>query len=219
MHEALRAELLQMKAAATEARRRRAVERSAWDPEVDRRNVARLKEIIAEHGWPGKSLVGEDGAFAAWLIAQRAGCDPDFQARSLELIRSAAEAGEVETRLYAYLEDTVRRRQGKKQRYGTQFRYEADYLVVAEPLDAPEEVDALRRAVGLEPLRHYLTSALAGHFARRVLGLRETEIALTDAHASLIRASVRQGPVTTEFEIDWDAEKKECRVRRGAPAG
>lgn len=219
MHEALRAELLQMKTAATEARRRRAVERSAWDPEVDRRNVTRLKEIIAEHGWPGKSLVGDDGSFAAWLIAQRAGCDPEFQARSLELIRAAAEAGEVEPRLYAYLEDGVRRKQGHKQRYGTQFRYEADYLVAAEPLDAPEEVEALRREVGLEPLREYLTSALAGHFARRVLGLRETEIALTETHASVIRASVRQGPVTTEFEIDWDAEKKQCRVRRDSPAG
>jgi hypothetical protein len=34
--------------------------------EVHDRNAVRLTEIIADHGWPGRSLVGEDGANAAW---------------------------------------------------------------------------------------------------------------------------------------------------------
>jgi hypothetical protein len=29
----------------------------------------RLVEILDTHGWPGKSLVGEDGAEAAWTLA------------------------------------------------------------------------------------------------------------------------------------------------------
>ena len=29
-------------------------------------NSARLQEIIAQHGWPGRSLVEEDGTEAAW---------------------------------------------------------------------------------------------------------------------------------------------------------
>ena len=31
-------------------------------------NTARMKTIVAERGWPGRSLVGEDGAQAAWLL-------------------------------------------------------------------------------------------------------------------------------------------------------
>jgi hypothetical protein len=41
--------------------------------QVVRRNTARLKAVVVDHGWPGRSLVGEDGAHAAWLILQHAG--------------------------------------------------------------------------------------------------------------------------------------------------
>ena len=47
--------------------------------EVDERNTARLKEIIARYGWPTKAMVGWDGADAAWLLAQHADRDPAFQ--------------------------------------------------------------------------------------------------------------------------------------------
>src|SRR5437868_14544604 len=43
--------------------------------EVDRKNTARLKEIVDRHGWPGKTLVGDDGARAAWLLVQHADKD------------------------------------------------------------------------------------------------------------------------------------------------
>jgi hypothetical protein len=42
-------------------------------------NLAWLKEVLAEVGWPGQSMVGEDGAHAAWLLAQHADQDPAFQ--------------------------------------------------------------------------------------------------------------------------------------------
>jgi hypothetical protein len=32
-------------------------------------NLSWLKQVIADAGWPGMSLVGEDGAFAAWLLS------------------------------------------------------------------------------------------------------------------------------------------------------
>jgi len=57
--------------------------------ELHEQNTARLKEIIAEHGRPGRSLVGEDGAIAAWFITQHAISDPPFQRRALELLREA----------------------------------------------------------------------------------------------------------------------------------
>ncbi len=30
--------------------------------EIDRENTERMKQVVKEHGWPGKSLVGTDGA-------------------------------------------------------------------------------------------------------------------------------------------------------------
>jgi hypothetical protein len=53
---------------------------------VDADNLAWLKEVVAEVGWPGQSMVGEDGAHAAWLLAQHADQDPAFQRRCLELL-------------------------------------------------------------------------------------------------------------------------------------
>jgi hypothetical protein len=46
---------------------------------VDAANTARMKRIVAERGWPGRSLVGDDGAQAAWLLVQHADHDPAFQ--------------------------------------------------------------------------------------------------------------------------------------------
>ncbi len=39
---------------------------------VDQANTAWLTELIARRGWPGRTLVGKDGAHAAWLLAQHA---------------------------------------------------------------------------------------------------------------------------------------------------
>lgn len=47
--------------------------------DVHQRNAQRLDAIIQQHGWPGKSLVGEEGADAAWLILQHAIGDRCFE--------------------------------------------------------------------------------------------------------------------------------------------
>src|SRR5262245_16811487 len=61
---------------------------------IDEANTARMKEIVEKYGWPGKSIVGADGAFAAWLLVQHADADPDFQAYCLELMKEAFESNE-----------------------------------------------------------------------------------------------------------------------------
>jgi len=55
-----------------------------YHPEMEalhRRHNARLRAIIAAHGWPGYSLVGEDGCRAAGSIVQHAILDPELQRR------------------------------------------------------------------------------------------------------------------------------------------
>jgi hypothetical protein len=47
--------------------------------EVHQRNAARMTDLIARHGWLGRSMVGDEGAAAAWRIVQHAIGDPDLQ--------------------------------------------------------------------------------------------------------------------------------------------
>lgn len=111
-------------------------------------NVLALDRIIAEHGWPGSTLVGVDGQRAAWLIAQHADDDVAFQKNCLDLVREAFTIGEVEGNALAYLTDRILDHEGSPQMYGTQG------VGVFSPEDE-RRVDANRRAIGLEPWRQY----------------------------------------------------------------
>lgn len=122
----------------------------------DTDRTERLKEIVAEHGWPTISLVGEDGEDAAWAIAQHSDHDPEFQARALDLIREAVAQGEASPGNLAYLTDRVAVAAGEPQVYGTQVGCTEDGPAPAEPIDDTEAVEAARAEVGLEPLADYL---------------------------------------------------------------
>jgi hypothetical protein len=43
---------------------------------VDTENTRWLADLVATRGWPGRTMAGEDGAQAAWLLAQHADADP-----------------------------------------------------------------------------------------------------------------------------------------------
>lgn len=121
---------------------------------TQRDNVEWLKQVIADRGWPGRSLVGPDGADAAWLIVQHAAHDPDFQRECLGLLEEAAAAGEVSQSNVAYLTDRVMLKETGRQRYGTQFQHGKDGPEPF-PLEDPDRVDELRAAAGLMPLAEY----------------------------------------------------------------
>ncbi|WP_146009593.1 DUF6624 domain-containing protein [Deinococcus planocerae] len=124
------------------------VDAEAWLT-FDTESTRLLREIIAAHGWPGRSLVGEDGATAAWLLAQHS---PDlaFQRGVLDVLQAQPE-GEVAPEHAAYLHDRICVREGRPQRYGTQVQPDGTPF----PLE-PGDVDARRASVGLEPLAVYL---------------------------------------------------------------
>ncbi|WP_369809829.1 DUF6624 domain-containing protein [Parafrankia sp. EUN1f] len=118
-----------------------------------------MRAVIAEHGWLGEALVGPVGASDAWLIAQHADHDPEFQAECLELLRAAAAAGDASTAHLAYLTDRVLCARDEPQIYGTRFwrgPHGTDALS-PRPIADPEHLDARRAAAGLEPFATYLT--------------------------------------------------------------
>jgi len=120
---------------------------------VHRKNVAHLRQLIDQYGWPAENIAGQDGAEAAWLIAQHAIGEPDFQRRVLELLRACVVQNRVPAWHAAYLEDRIAMQEGRPQRYGTQW--------VQDPTDGrdrpwalanADHVNDLRAAVGLSPM-------------------------------------------------------------------
>jgi len=134
--------------------RKAAMEGGTWDPEIDRRHTERLKAIIADIGWPARTHVGEKASHGAWLLAQHADHDVDFQRECLRLVREAG-PGEALPADVAYLEDRVAVHEGRPQRYGTQFRAGPDGGTEPSPIEDPDRLDERRRAVGLGPFEEY----------------------------------------------------------------
>jgi len=120
--------------------------------EVHERNGRRLAEIIAQYGWPGKTLVGEEGADAAWLIVQHDIGNPALQRRSLQLLREAVARGEAHGWQLAMLTDRIRVLEGRPQVYGTQYDWDEQGEMSPCPIENLELVDELRASVGLIPL-------------------------------------------------------------------
>jgi hypothetical protein len=120
---------------------------------VDRENTAELRAIVTQFGWPGRSLVGQRGASAAWILVQHADQDRPFQKQCLKLMEAAPE-GEVSKQDVAFLTDRVLLADGKKQRYGTQFKQTARGFM-PEPLEDEAGVDTRRAKMGLAPIAEY----------------------------------------------------------------
>lgn len=115
-------------------------------------HAARLAAILDDHGWPGRHRVGPEGAEAAWLIVQHAIAHPALQRRVLGALEAAAAQGDVPAHQPAMLEDRIRILEGRPQRYGTQFDWNAAGELSPLPIEDPEGVEARRRAVGLGSL-------------------------------------------------------------------
>jgi hypothetical protein len=121
----------------------------------DRTRAAWLARIVDRHGWPGVTLVGEDGANAAWLLAQHADHDVEFQAHCLDLLEAAVQRGDAPASQVAYLTDRVRVNRGEAQFYGTQFHgVGADHR--PRPIENPDSLDERRAAMGLGPFAEYV---------------------------------------------------------------
>jgi hypothetical protein len=130
---------------------------------VHRRHNARIRAIFETHGWPGRSLVGEDGYRAASFVVQHAILDPDLQRRGVELLTEAVGEREAEPFMLALLTDRVFMQEGKPQISGTQSSGAEKGGVEPWPIANSETVDERRRSVGLPPLAENTARLNAQH--------------------------------------------------------
>jgi len=122
---------------------------------VDAENTAWLRDVIARRGWLGRSMVGDDGADAAFRLIQHADADTAFQTHVLPLLAQAYRTGEATGQSLALLTDRVATARGEPQVYGTQVDLVAGRAVL-KPIRDSAGVDARRASLGLPALSVYL---------------------------------------------------------------
>jgi len=122
--------------------------------EVHKRNANRLRELIDLHGWPAEDIAAKDGGESAWFIVQHSVGEPKFQRDALGMLQACVAEGRVPSWHAAYLEDRIALHEGRPQRYGTQWIDDPrDGRIRPWTLADPENVNAIRAEVGLDPLR------------------------------------------------------------------
>jgi hypothetical protein len=115
------------------------------DAARERKELARLKTIVASHGWPGARFAGPELSQNAFAVLMRQ------PARELEVLlpalREAHAEHDVPGSQLAQAEDRLRVAQGLPQRYGTQ-------LAIGKPVIIEDEsaLDIRRRMMGLPPM-------------------------------------------------------------------
>ncbi|MEO1031206.1 MAG: DUF6624 domain-containing protein [Bacteroidota bacterium] len=113
-------------------------------------NGNRLDSIVERHGWPGNSMVGEDGSKLAWAIPQH---HPNvfYKKKCLSLIKACVDKGDCNPNHYAELSDRIARDLWQKQTYGSSMSDKAPYPIIDAAL-----VNQRRYHLGLaEPVEVY----------------------------------------------------------------
>src|SRR5215217_8143427 len=157
LNEPLRAELVAMDEHDQAVRAELAADGSLFDgyhprmAAVHDANAARLREIIREHGWPTPSMVGVDGAKAAFRLAQHSINHPDLMRECRTLIEAESGRDDLLREQFAYIDDRIRAFEGLPQRFGTQWRG-GPHGLEPFPFDDAAAVDRRRRALGMPPL-------------------------------------------------------------------
>ncbi|MBC7767528.1 MAG: hypothetical protein H7124_01940 [Phycisphaerales bacterium] len=128
---------------------------SGYHPQMEAvhlENAALLESAFDTIGWPGRHLLGDEGASAAFLILQHAISRPDLQRRGLALMLEAIAGGDANALDAAYLSDRIAAFEGGAQTFGTQFDWDSSGLLSPAPIRDEAGVDERRASVGLPPM-------------------------------------------------------------------
>jgi len=128
--------------------------RAGWAPvaRVDRANLARVKQLIRQHGWPTGADIGDQGMQDLWLLAQHA--PKDFIAQALPHLEAAADRGEISRATLALMIDRDLVNRHQPQVYGSQGKI-VDGHFVLDAVQDEAHLDERRAGIGLGPIADY----------------------------------------------------------------
>jgi hypothetical protein len=171
VNEGLRAEFLKRKVTDQMYRGVGSVSDSIWtiQKEYDRENQLFLDSIIDKYGWSGISLIGQDGAGAAFLFAQHADNDLKFQEKCLKFMKEALINNDISRSDFAYLVDRIMLKKYGYQLFGSQCM-EVDGIYQARPLYDKKIIKTLRKYFWMTPLEEYLKFMQERHDKRKENG-------------------------------------------------
>jgi len=120
--------------------------------ELHNRNAKILNDIIDTIGYPAIDKVGKEASEAAWLVIQHAIGQPNFMRKCVELLENAVSENKADPVNLAYLTDRIAVSEGKPQLYGTQFDWDENGELSAQPFDDLAKVNQRRKSIGLNTL-------------------------------------------------------------------
>ncbi len=137
---------------------------------TDDSNATALRRIVAQHGWPGRTLVGENAMEAAMQLAVHAPfVEHEEEPRLLDALTAAVAAGEVPRSHWAHMLDREHAHRGQPQRYGTQYWWDPETGTLRlHPIADPDGL-AARRAEGGLPAFERRVELLKGIHAPTVI--------------------------------------------------
>jgi hypothetical protein len=124
--------------------------------DLDEVNLARLQQIVRQYGWPDAAMVGSNGVFDVFMLAQH---QPELIPVALPHLRAAADRRELSWSMLAMMIDRDLADRHQPQMYATQFEFDQSGHIGSLPIQDPEHVDERRARVGLGPLAEYLATS------------------------------------------------------------
>jgi hypothetical protein len=112
-----------------------------------------VEMLIAKYGWMGKSLVGDRGNQAMFLVIQHA--DLAMQEKYFPLMQQSVDEGESRASEVAMLQDRILMRKGKNQIYGSQVVYSKTGEQIFYPIEDEKNINIRRAKVGMQPIEEY----------------------------------------------------------------
>jgi hypothetical protein len=121
---------------------------------VDTKNQAQLDQIVTNCGWPTAKVFVNSGLQAAFMIVQHA--DLAYQLKYFPLIEKSHQQNQIPSFFFVILEDRLLIRQGKPQKYGTQYFFDKNGVsTLVLPIDDPDGLNERRTKIGLSVIPGY----------------------------------------------------------------